>query len=446
MGVGLASAVIVAFILRGVLDAAPESIPGAAQTPVASTPVAVATAALVASSGVASLSNAIEPGTASAADDEVQVCGGAWVKSGADGRPSEEAMNAMDDRATEEAVSAALVAMEASSDPRALAAARYFRAVRAGLAAEFLSKCDGNAVCVARDERSRSQGRAQRDALARLAQDSNDPQVYAWAYRACKNAPEADHGACLMVSAAQWARLDPSNAEPWLALGDEARTRGDSSAFDEAMFHVASSERHDPGFGALSAVMTEYVPAGDANLLGTWGMLIQAIGIDSVDGIAWQNSSRYCGAEEIADPNRRETCERMARMLVDRSTTLIARSIGTGIGKRLGWPAERLEALARQREAETSVQRVHAVQASADPFNCSGLRDQIDRLREVARVGEIEALYRDVVATGEPVEQLAVEARRKYAEQKDKLERERAAASAAVASAGAASEVASPIR
>ena len=205
VGVGLASAAIVAFTLWAVLDNAPESTPGTAQTPVASTPVAVATARLAASSNAAIFSKTIEPGAGSTADDEVQVCGGAWVKSGADGRPSEEAMSAMDERATEDAVSTALAAMEAGTDPHALAAARYFRAVRAGLAAEFLSKCDGDAACVARNEQSRSQGRAQRDALARLAQDSNDPQVYAWAYRACKAAPDADRGACLLVSAAQWA-------------------------------------------------------------------------------------------------------------------------------------------------------------------------------------------------------------------------------------------------
>ena len=447
VGVGLTSAVVVAFILWGVLDATSESARGPAQTPVASLPGAVATVTLAPGSGVASLSKTIEPGTASAADDEVQVCGGAWVKSGADGRPSEEAMNAMDERATEEAVSTALMAMEASSDPRALAAARYFRAGRAGLEAEFLSKCGGDTVCAARYERSRSQGRPQRDALARLAQDSNDPQVYAWAYRACKGAPDADRGACLLVSAAQWARLDPSNAEAWLAVGDEARTRSDSSAFDDAMFHVASSEHHDSGWAVLSALMMDHVPAGDANLFGVWGMVIQAIGIDSVGATAWQNSARYCGAKEIADPNRRETCERMATMLVERSTTMIARSVGTGIGKRLGWPAERLDALARERHAEMAVQDMHAVQASADPFNCAGLRDQIDGLREVAHLGEIEALHRDVVATGKSVEQLALEAPRMRAERMDKLERQQAAASAAaLASAGAASAVALPIR
>ena len=46
------------------------------------------------------------------------------------------------------------------------------------------------------------------------------PRVYALAFRLCTKAPTS--GSCALLSAAQWARLDAGNGEPWLFVLDDA--------------------------------------------------------------------------------------------------------------------------------------------------------------------------------------------------------------------------------
>ncbi|MEO8526053.1 MAG: hypothetical protein ABI460_15110 [Caldimonas sp.] len=402
--------------------AGPSGAPVVAATPVTS----------YASPLIATTLDAPEPRAAktdAAAADEIEVCGGNWLKLGADGQPTPESAAAVSSRLIDEAASTAFASMKASASPRAQAAAHYFRAGRASTAKLLRSSCDGDEACIRTASAWQGDGAGQRDALARMAQDSDDPQVYAWAYRSCRAAPAADRGACQMINAAQWARLDPLNAEPWLALGAEAQSRKDAAAFEDAMFHVASAERHDPGWAALPASLMDHLPADDSALIGTRGLIVQVVGLEAKDGTAWAPVARYCGARELVDSNRGQTCERIATLLVEHSSTTLARSVGVGIGTRLGWPAERLDALALQRDAEAAVQQKRSVEANA--LDCATLRGEVDRWRDIVQFGEVEALRRDVIASGKPVAQLAVDYRRFVAEATAREGRQGAAASSA---------------
>ena len=121
-------------------------------------------------------------------------------------------------RATDEVASMALATMSSSGSPLAQAAARYLRAGRADVAATMGANCDSPA-CTAVWESWRRDGQGQREALAQLAQTSDDPQVYAWAYRACQGASSQAPGSCLAVTAARWAQLDPGTPNPgWRSL------------------------------------------------------------------------------------------------------------------------------------------------------------------------------------------------------------------------------------
>jgi hypothetical protein len=430
-GVAVALATLVALAIAvGLAWWSPEG--DGAPTETSAATVATAPVAPTASPVVATTPAAPEPLVAkagAAAADEIEVCGGNWLKLGADGQPTRESAVAASARSSDEAASAALASMKASASPRAQAAAHYFRAGRAAMVKILRSSCDGDEACIRTASTWQGDGAGQRDALARMAQDSDDPQVYAWAYRSCKAAPVAERGACQLINASQWARLDPLNAEPWLELGAEAQSHKDAAALEDAMFHVASAERHDPGWGALPGSLIDHLPADDSALIGTWGLIVQAVGLEAVAGSAWAPVARYCGARELADPNRGETCERIADLLVEHSSTTDARAIGIGIGKRLGWPAQRLDALDQQRDAEAAVQHKHATEASA--LDCATLRARVDRWRDIAQFGEIEALHRDVIASGKPVAQLAADYRRSLAEATARVARQAASGSSA---------------
>jgi len=397
-------------------------------------------APVLADSSSASASEPVSRGTIAPelakADDEIEVCGGQWLKVGADGQPAEAEAAEMLTRAIDEVASMALATMSSSGSPVAQAAARYLRSGRADVAATMGANCDSPA-CTAVWESWRRDGQGQREALAQLAQTSDDAQVYAWAYRACQGVSSQASGSCLAVTAARWAQLDSGNAEPWLAVASEARARKDAAAFDDAMFHVASADRHDPGWGALSAEIIDHVPPDDANLLGLAGLMAQTAAVETLRSPAWSQTSQYCSEQELGDSNRREVCERIATVLADRSTTLLARSVGEALGKRVGWPAERVAATTLQRDAEAAVTDRQVEQAAVEPMACGPLRVEVERMRDIARYGEIEVYRRQIAATGKPVAELAAEGRRRRAEDDARAAQTAAAASAAAASSAA---------
>ena len=371
------------------------------------------------------------PAVASAgADDEIQLCGGHWVKAGPDGKPMPEALQALVTKSLDEISGVAIGLMAASPSPRVQAAAHYYQAGRLA----FASLSSRERVV---------EGTPHRDALARLAQLNDDALIYAWAYRACKSAAAGSPGACMQITAAQWARMDPDNAEPWLAVAEEARRRKDEALLDDAMFHVAAAERHDSGWAALAATVADYTPQDERSLIGTFMAIAQGVGIEAAVSTDWQGVSEYCSVKATLEPNRSETCERMATMLADRSTSVSARHMGMTIGRRLGWNAERLDALAEQRDAESMATRLNGPDAAHDdPMACAAMRASIERLRAHAEFGELEMLRRDVAQSGLPVARLAADFRRQRERDRRQVVAGEAVSAESAASAASATTIA----
>ena len=90
--------------------------------------------------------------------------------------------------------------------------------------------------------------------------------------------------------------------------------------------------------GKRFPLLLAYAPQGDADLLGTWDMAVEAMGIDAAAPFPLLAAMPYCRAGELVDANRRETCDGIAKVFAERSGTRSERSIGIGMGKRLGWP------------------------------------------------------------------------------------------------------------
>jgi hypothetical protein len=342
--------------------------------------------------------------------DEIQVCGGAWLKLNTDGRVGEPEANDFEQRSVEATRLPTLKAMESSPDERTRAAVQLLQMA---------------------DTETQSAG-AHRDALARLARDSTDPQVYAWAYRACSAGASAPEGACQLINAEQWARLDPSNGVPWLVIAGDAETRHDASGLDDAMFHMASAERQDTGRGALPATVLDHIPAGEEFLLGARGLEMEAIGIDAAGSMPYMTIMRYCATDNLADANRRQTCERVAELLVERSTTLIDLGIGASVGKRfLDWPEDQNRALEDRRAALFGAFPRELPDTNAELLmSCTRIRRELSRVRDVGKYGEIDSLRRVVAASGKDLPQLASENRKWVREELGRMHPEAAPASA----------------
>ena len=356
------------------------------------------------------------------AGDEIQLCGGHWVEAGPDGRPLPKAVLAVSLTELEDIANSVRARMTASSSPRVQAAAHYYRAGNVGALPPASRDRDAEAAF-------------HRDALVRLAQTTDDSRIYGWAWRYCnvvsKLVAPGEQGGCTQISAAQWARMDPENAEPWLAVAEEARGRNEPAAFDDAMFHVAVATRHQSDWRSLAATVADFVPQDERSLLGTYMTIVQAVVVDAVGDPLWRGVADYCGANAIAEPNRRETCERAATMLVDRSTTAMARSAGVEIGRRLGWNAARLDAVSEREDVEMAAERLSGGYEEPDLVNCAPMVAMIERVRAVAEVGQLEVARRQVSSF--PVAQLAAEMRRERERQSRLVATEPAASAASVA-------------
>ena len=336
-----------------------------------------------------------------ARNDQVQVCGGEWIDAGADGTVAEADLESLRRRVVTRTMAPTLALLLGSADERARAAGQV---LLAGDTELIGSVCKGDKDCVSR-ERQRH-----RAALVGLARSTADAQVYAWAYQACLGAQPEDPGGCHQISVEQWARLDPGNATPWMHAADLAKQRGDAGGLDEALFHVASADRQDSGWGRLAATILEHVPDGEEHLIGALMLATSAIGIDAAMLSPYLSVTEYCSVGALADANRHETCARIADVLADRSSTLMDQGIGRSLGRRLGWPSARLQALQDERDAiaETGIHRA-AARSKAEPRDCKAIVAEFDWMRQVAAEGELGAGRSAIAASGKSTEVLAAE-------------------------------------
>jgi len=190
--------------------------------------------------------------------------------------------------------------------------------------------------------------------LIRLAMTTSDADAYALAVSSCRevNKPgKSESGECALVSYAQWARIEPDNAVPWLYLAAEAVRRRDASGLDAALYRASQaqySDRHQDLIPALVASdeMTALPPPIQVDLT------IMLLGIQATSPAPGLFLFLpYCGLDGPIDANRTQICGDLAAMLIERGRSEIDGHFGTRIGEQLGWSAPRLAALRDAAEA-----------------------------------------------------------------------------------------------
>lgn len=231
------------------------------------------------------------------------------------------------------------------------------------------------------------------DALARMAATSTDSRIYAFAFHACDVFSGRRGGACQLITAGQWARLDPGNAVPWAFVAATAQRQGDAAAVREAMHQIAHARRSDHGWGVLPGLVLAHAPNEEVMLKATLKLLVAVIGVESAWVIpGYQTIGSFCKAEALADTNRRETCRQIAEVLTEKSDTMMDRGFGGSIGRRVGWSAERTDGI-RAESARLS-QAVADLAPDPERITCSELRRNVDYIRGLRIDGELGAMRR----------------------------------------------------
>ncbi len=330
--------------------------------------------------------------------DEIELCGGLWVKASSDGSVDQEDLARVArlpqarERLTAQLRADSSEFAQAAAIAVALAASEYAR-----IAASDATKGCETPECVAARQASTTfiEGR---DALARMAAVSSDPKVYATAMSVCGLSQQSE-GSCQLLSAAQWARLDPDNAAPWLYALTQAGRRRDTSAQNEALYRISASKRKDQYHFAISDAVIAHMPDDDASMPATVSLAAEPTILQAVWGITgYQTLLPLCKGAALKDWNRRQICDAVAELLIDRSDAFIDRVMGIGLGKQLGWPAERTDRLHGEYLAYDSSQSASGQDGLAG--GCASARRDLIALKRYARLGEGGALHEWVALSG----------------------------------------------
>jgi hypothetical protein len=269
--------------------------------------------------------------------------------------------------------------------------------------------------------------------LVRLALDSRDAVVYGIAVQACTtHFLGSDSDACRQISVAEWARQEPDNRQVWWRVAAEAESRGDTQARDAALANAAAAPRDDSHLGAVVAAAFAAVPESTNGMLqSTLVMLVSGAWTTSM--ITTPPVLGLCKAEYLGNANTRQQCERLAEVLTRHPATLLDLGVGKALGRRLGWPAERLPDTNGRSMQHAEALRL-LVTPEDDPMSCRTVAHQRRWLADLARVGEIGAADLLVERSGTDPESLR---RRGEARRAAAVDAVQAAASAAAASAAA---------
>lgn len=301
------------------------------------------------------------------AADETEVCGLGRVKADETGAPRDMAPI---QSAAQHARDQVLPTLLASQDDAVRAAGLLLVALDDGRVPDGVF--DGGA--------SRA-----RDELASLAAFKGTPQVYAWAMRACQQ--QRTEGVCRMLSAEQWARIEPTNAMAWLQVAADAKLRRDEPGVAEAMYRVSHATKSDARQGTLVGAVLAKLPP-EADLTSRIGLAAELAKMEAWTELPLVAASQHCGAKEVRDANRQQVCAGVADVLARRGGTRAEVALAASIGERAGWSAERVAAAGEERDAIAQM----SATAQADAWSCSALAQALARIHETARVGEMATL------------------------------------------------------
>jgi hypothetical protein len=187
-------------------------------------------------------------------------------------------------------------------------------------------------------------GSDQRASLAMAAQQTRDPVVYAFAQQACSR-PGTQPAACALLSPYRMASLDPLNVVPWLWVAEEASRVGNDQSVVEAVYRASLAKESRLREYAFTSLALSAIPAN----WPTWDAVFASAHVLQIHAAlrlpSYLPMVKYCSAEHARDVNVRQTCDRLAQVLVERGDTLVDHGIGRRLGERAGWPTDKVELL-----------------------------------------------------------------------------------------------------
>jgi hypothetical protein len=240
---------------------------------------------------------------------------------------------------------------------------------------------------------------APRDALARMALVSQSAPIYAMAWQLCRSHGLQDtSSACHMLSAPQWARLDPHNAAAWLAVAEQAQVRGDGAAQFEAMFQLSKARTFDLRWGAaMERVLKQApvtLPVPDALALVADLQRLERSAVAN----AYQLPLQYCSPARQRDSNIQQQCAEVAQMLVTHGRSLADLKAGVVLGEQGAMPVERVAALTAEHETLTAA--LEDAQSDVTTLShCAAVQQHLEQVLLATAKGELAVARQAVLVS-----------------------------------------------
>ncbi len=230
------------------------------------------------------------------------------------------------------------------------------------------------------------------DALA-----SRDAQALRWAGAACPFVE--DESQCKRQLARARVQAEPANALHWLDWANDEPEAADAAW---AGLLRARYWREQPlGLAAASMrALSADVPGYLRSTLAVDAMARDAsYPAPPISLLLERCSARPGGgpATSVASGD----CERLARMLLERSDSVQALMLGRELGEHIGWPAERVRRLDEEVEA-LQKQEAHWAVDARRPLACETVDSQASHIAAVEREGELAVLRRNLAAAPAP--------------------------------------------
>jgi len=166
----------------------------------------------------------------------------------------------------------------------------------------------------------------------------------------------------------------------------------------------------DPAVYAMALSMCQAVSHDDADInpLERAYLATEVIGIEAGIGLPEYNiASHHCSVAGTQAGETRQTCAALAELLVTRGTNLLDMAMGVAIGKRAGWPSERVNQVTLEQHAlmQALMQQVPADEDNM--WSCDAVTRSNAYMGETVRVGELAAARALLERSGETPEIMA---------------------------------------
>ncbi|MBL8287021.1 MAG: hypothetical protein JNL85_03470 [Rubrivivax sp.] len=226
------------------------------------------------------------------------------------------------------------------------------------------------------------------DALA-----SRDAQALRWAGAACPFVE--DEAQCRTRLARARVQAEPANALHWLEWAHEEPAAADAAW---AGLQRAQYWREQPL--GLAGVLLRAVPTDIAPYLQS-ALAVEAMAHDvAFPAPPLSPLLERCPARGAAGAPA-AACERLARLLLERSDSVQALMLGRELGEHIGWPAEPLTRLEREIDA-LQRQEAHWTVDEQRPLGCATVESQRSHIAAVEREGELAVLRRNLASLPAP--------------------------------------------